>query len=410
MSAMCPPRSARSGWTSVLLAFILVGGSVLASASPASADPDLTSARAAATELRATVDRLHAEVEAAAEDYGAASDALEQMVTRLLLSDQDVDTAEADVARAAGRTSDAARHLYMTGGVGGIYASVLEGRTISDVLDRLASVDSIVRGDIVASVEARRTVVDARATRANLTLLTAQRRVLEDRKATAAARTATLQAQARVALESADSLVRRLVEEDRAAAEAAAEAAAVAAVGNLGWGGEPVPADEYAAVDRAVAEAVAAPATPYAVAALGDLRRWLGTPYSAGGGGTRGPSTGWCSSSAPDDGRGDDGACRAQSTIGFDCSSLMLRIFSSAGRALPRTSREQWKAGTPVALAALAPGDLLFWATDTGNPSSIHHVALYLGHGLMAHAPHTGDHVRVARVYLSGLIGAVRPA
>jgi cell wall-associated NlpC family hydrolase len=60
-------------------------------------------------------------------------------------------------------------------------------------------------------------------------------------------------------------------------------------------------------------------------------------------------------------------------------------------------------------MADLQPGDLLFWAYNTGNPSSIHHVALYIGHGLMVHAPHTGDHVKVASVYLSGLIGAVRP-
>jgi cell wall-associated NlpC family hydrolase len=88
----------------------------------------------------------------------------------------------------------------------------------------------------------------------------------------------------------------------------------------------------------------------------------------------------------------------------------MLRIFSAAGRTLPRTSREQWKVGVHVTLSQLKPGDLLFWANDTANPGSIHHVALYLGHGLMVHSPHTGDHVRVAPVYLSGLIGAVRPS
>ena len=165
----------------------------------------------------------------------------------------------------------------------------------------------------------------------------------------------------------------------------------------------------YRRSDRAIAEALAAPATPYAVGAITDAKRWLGTPYSAGGGGVNGPSTGWCSSSAPDDGRGDDGACRATSTIGFDCSSLMVRIFSAGGRHLPRKSREQWKIGTHVALADLRPGDLLFWAYNTGNPGSIHHVAMYLGHGLMVHSPHTGDHVRVAKVYLNGLIGAVRP-
>jgi cell wall-associated NlpC family hydrolase len=87
----------------------------------------------------------------------------------------------------------------------------------------------------------------------------------------------------------------------------------------------------------------------------------------------------------------------------------MLRIFAAAGKSLPRTSREQWKIGVHVALSDLRPGDLLFWAYDTGNPASIHHVAMYIGHGLMVQAPHTGGHVEVSPVYLSGLVGAVRP-
>ena len=87
----------------------------------------------------------------------------------------------------------------------------------------------------------------------------------------------------------------------------------------------------------------------------------------------------------------------------------MLRVYSVAGHNLPRTSRQQWLTGTHVGLRDLRPGDLLFWAYDTRNPSSIHHVAMYLGDGLMVHAPHTGDHVRVASVYLNGYIGAVRP-
>jgi cell wall-associated NlpC family hydrolase len=388
---------------------VLVALSLLPLGAVASADPDLTTARAAASALREKVDRLTGEAEAAAEDYGAANDALEQVVTRLLLASENVDSADHAAKAAEGRTADVARQMYQTGGIGAIYASVLEGDDISDVLDRLASIDSVVRGDILVYADARSTATKARATAADLGLLTAQRRVLEDRKVSAAQRAAALRSEAAAALADADALVRRLVEEERAAAEAAAEALARTLTGDVPWTTNPVPADAYAALDRAIAEAGAAPATPYAVAAITDARRWLGTPYSAGGGGVNGPGSGWCSSAAPDDGRTDDGSCAAERTIGFDCSSLMVRIFSVAGRPLPRTSRTQWHEGVHVAMADLQPGDLLFWAYNTGNPSSIHHVALYIGHGLMVHAPHTGDHVKVASVYLSGLIGAVRP-
>jgi cell wall-associated NlpC family hydrolase len=386
----------------------LVGLLVAPVAVPAHADPDLTSARAAADVLRDKVDRLTAQAEAAAEDYGAAALALEDVVSELLTADQGVDTATRAAERAEGRTADAARQLYMTGGPGAIYASVLEGHDISDVLSRMASVDSVVAGDIVATSDARAELRAATATWDRLAELTARKRALEATRAAARDRAAALRAEARAALAGAEGVVRRLVEEERARAEAAAEAAARASM-TAPWGAAAVPADSYAALDRAIAEARSAPATPYAVAALLDARRWLGTPYSAGGGGTNGPSTGWCSDSAPDDGRGDDGDCAAERTVGFDCSSLMLRVFSVAGLALPRTSRQQWYAGTRVALRDLAPGDLLFWAYDTSSPGSIHHVALYLGHGLMVHAPHTGDHVRVAEVYLRGYIGAVRP-
>ena len=42
------------------------------------------------------------------------------------------------------------------------------------------------------------------------------------------------------------------------------------------------------------------------------------------------------------------------------------------------------------------------------NPSTIHHVALYVGAGWMIQAPHTGDVVRFSRIYLDGYIGATR--
>ena len=107
----------------------------------------------------------HAEAEAAAEDYGAANDRRSSEVVSQLLAGRRGRRRRADRGRrrAAGRTADAARHMYMTGGTGSLYASVLAGQSISDVLDRIASVDSVVRGDIVASDEARLDVAEATA-------------------------------------------------------------------------------------------------------------------------------------------------------------------------------------------------------------------------------------------------------
>lgn len=389
---------------------VVVVAALMSTSSPALAGPDLRRARAQADALRAQVDLLHAEAEAAAEDFGAASTELDDVVTRLLLAEQNVDSSRSAMDAAVAQTDNAAAQMYMSGGPSAMYASVLDGHDISDVLDRIASVDSVVRGDILATGAARATAAGAALTQSQLSVLTARRRVLQDAALAAATRAQSLQDQAAADLAAADAEVRQLVEADRAAAAAAAEAAAAATLGgSVPWLTSSVPTDAYAAVDRAIAEATAAPATPYAVGAITDARRWLGTPYSAGGGGRNGPTTGWCSQLAPDNGRAADGSCVATSTVGFDCSSLMVRIFSTAGRDLPRTSRQQWKIGVHVPLSDLRPGDLLFWASDLSNPGSIHHVALYIGHGLMIQAPHTGAYVQVAPVYLSGLIGAVRP-
>jgi cell wall-associated NlpC family hydrolase len=93
----------------------------------------------------------------------------------------------------------------------------------------------------------------------------------------------------------------------------------------------------------------------------------------------------------------------------FDCSGLVRFAYADAGLRLPRTSRQQWSAGRHVQLADLRPGDLVFYAHDPANPATIHHVGMYVGQGLMVHAPHTGALVRVDAVRPGGYAGATRP-
>jgi cell wall-associated NlpC family hydrolase len=79
----------------------------------------------------------------------------------------------------------------------------------------------------------------------------------------------------------------------------------------------------------------------------------------------------------------------------YDCSGLMLRAFQSAGINLPRVSRQQFYAGGHVPVEQAQPGDLLFLATDPSDPSTIHHVVLYMGNDQIVEAPYTGEKVRV---------------
>ena len=218
MSSAGTTRARLRGAVAVTAATAVVLLAGLLPAVPASAGPDLAKARAEANALRITVDRLHDQAEAAAEDYGAANDELNEVVTRLTLANEDVDSTQSAAEAEAARTDAAAAQLYMSGGPGAIYGSVLEGSDISDVLDRIASVDSVIRGQIAASGDARLVAAKARLTASDLALLTARRRVLEDRRLAVADRIASLQAQAAADLAAADSLVRDLVERERAAA------------------------------------------------------------------------------------------------------------------------------------------------------------------------------------------------
>ncbi len=94
----------------------------------------------------------------------------------------------------------------------------------------------------------------------------------------------------------------------------------------------------------------------------------------------------------------------------FDCSGLTSAAYRAAGVAIPRVSRAQWGAGQHVEVANLVPGDLVFFADNPADPATIHHVGMYIGNGLMVHAPHTGDVVRVASVWRAGYAGATRAA
>ena len=101
----------------------------------------------------------------------------------------------------------------------------------------------------------------------------------------------------------------------------------------------------------------------------------------------------------------------ATGELGFyDCSGLMLRAYQKGGLTLPRTSRQQWYAGPRVwNVADLPPGALVFYADNTADPATIHHVGIYIGAGNMIDAPYTGANVRITPFLRGDFIGAVRP-
>jgi len=105
---------------------------------------------------------------------------------------------------------------------------------------------------------------------------------------------------------------------------------------------------------------------PAATKVIGTAERYLGVPYKWGG-------------STPES--------------GFDCSGYVKYVYGKQGVRLPRTSREQARAGVNITprIASLRQGDLMLFA-ESREPIS--HVAIYAGDGRIIHSSSSGGGVR----------------
>ena len=93
----------------------------------------------------------------------------------------------------------------------------------------------------------------------------------------------------------------------------------------------------------------------------------------------------------------------------YDCSGLVMWAYAHVGVNLDHWTGYQWVEGARMSTSSLRPGDLVFFATNTSDPNTIHHVGMYIGNGEMVEAPHTGAYVRISSMWRPDLIGAVRP-
>ena len=334
----------------------------------AHADP-LTDAETQARQLQAEVVKLQLQVEQASERYDGAEASLVQLVFTQEQATRAATAATEAVDHARAVADTTTRALYMSGGITGLYASVLSGKNPGQLQSGLHSVQVVSDADTDALATVGATQQAAATANAQVESLRVKQDELTAQAANASADAQNALAEEQAALQGAKAQVVTLEQQFQAqvAAEAAARDAATlaaarraaAAVGLVDTGG----------VSRT------------ALLAIEAAQSQIGKPYMYGAAG-------------PDS---------------WDCSGLTQWAFAQAGVLIPRTAADQYAAiPNKIALGQIEPGDLLFWATDLSDPTTIHHVAIYVGNGLMLAAPHTGTNVQVQPVYLDGYIGAVR--
>ncbi|GAA4511019.1 NlpC/P60 family protein [Actinoallomurus oryzae] len=375
-------------------------------ADPSSADPspsarDLARSRKQVHDRAADVGRINAELATANAALDDMNDEAELAVerfngarARLEQADRDYQAALARTARARERLAQAHRDLavfaskaYRTDDSIPSAAAVLGGRGgPQGFLERAAFMQFLANRQhfAVQREEATHTIADL-FEKQSRRALDAQRGAT---RATAAARQAATAAVARQR-----SSVRRiqrqkdgLVAALKRARTRAADLQRAHAVGKSAAQAVPRNAREAARSVRG--------SSLGAVAARAALR-WLGTPYSWGGGNASGPTL---------------GIAQGAHTVGFDCSGLVTYAWARAGVPLTHYATAQYNAGPHPTRDQLRPGDLVFFAHNPADPKTIHHVGIYIGGGQMVEAPFTGARVRISNAFRPDYAGATRPA
>jgi cell wall-associated NlpC family hydrolase len=335
----------------------------LAAGTAATADPAAPSAALAARAkaLQAKLDAQHAEVERLAERLNATDDRRHRLQQRLARLKARQEAAKRQLDRAQRQFDEQVRATYMNGPQW-LLGELVGGANPTDAMRQLPMTKAALeaRAAVVAEVRVRKGEVDSLNERLAAELAEAD--LVHRRQAAERRQVQHLAEQLQQTLDKIDEQLAGYLEAEEVRQEAARRAAWSGYMSGVGT-----------VQSWLQAGPVARAAVRWALAQLGDPYRW----------GAGGPDT-------------------------FDCSGLTGSAYRAAGVAIPRVSRAQWGAGPHVAVANLLPGDLVFYADNPADPATIHHVGIYIGNGLMVHAPHTGDVVRVASIWRESFAGATR--
>jgi cell wall-associated NlpC family hydrolase len=362
----------------------------------------LASAQAAVANAQTQLASMAATARAAIERYNHA---LHRLRTAQAVADAArvaLAAAVADVQQKQAQVNAFARASYMSGGPLGAVAVVLTSGGPSAILDQASLLGAVsqTQADMLrdfAFAQQRQQTLSAAADSAEQAVQRIADGAAADRKAAMDALASQHALIADLTAQQINVARQLAAQENKVATLTVAQAAAQARA---------KAAEERAALAAAWQEMQAAgDAMPWASARQGRTAgKWakkeLGLPYSWGGGDANGPTLGAVN---------EEGNTAGLHTVGFDCSGLTLFAWAHAGFTIDHFTGYQWVEGHHIDVGRMRPGDLVFFATDTSDPLTIHHVGIYVGGDQMIDAPHTGANVRYDKVFIPGFIGAVRP-
>ncbi|AOS62984.1 cell wall-associated hydrolase, invasion-associated protein [Actinoalloteichus hymeniacidonis] len=362
-------------------------------------------------ELGTRRDELLAQVELAMEDANralvdleTAEEVAQRAADAATTAQIEADAAAEQIARVRSELDDFAAASYQQGTMVGSLSAYFGAESPDDLLERAQLLDAVSGShvDLLDELERARTEKVNKDSAARAALAEAE---TDEAAAAQAKSTADEALEAAIAAEQEQQAAITEVEAERSAVEEELSAAHSAVDGLESqraqfeqW--QRQQREEAEQVATAIHAEVSAPAPVHnAATTSGSIEvvieramAQLGVPYSWGGGTASGPTIGVRDGGVAD-AHGD------YQKVGFDCSGLMVFAFAGAGVDLPKYSGYQYESGNRVPLAQMRRGDMIFWQTG----GRIHHVALYLGDGMMVEAPYSGNQVRVTPVRYGGI-------
>ncbi|MEU9590204.1 NlpC/P60 family protein [Streptomyces sp. NPDC048193] len=303
--------------------------------------------------VRTKLDKLYRAAASATEEYNAAEEKAQQQSAELVSLAKKIVEGRQKLDGLKDRAGAAARAQYRTGGLSD-EAKLVLSEDPEEFLDDTGRVMQGQRATKGLLGEMTRAQEDLQAYQADAS---AQWKKLEaNRKAKA---TAQKKVEAQIA--AAEKLESELEQEEKerlARLERLAQEKAQAA-----WLGSGAVQDLDASATEQGRKAV-----EYATAQIGKPYRW----------GAEGPKA-------------------------YDCSGLTSQAWVAAGRAIPRTSQQQWQQLRHVDIKDVRPGDLIIYFDDAS------HVGMYVGDGKVVHAPRPGRTVTITGAGTMPILGVVRP-